>query len=802
LYKRALEMREQAMPAGHPHIAQSLNNLAGLYWRQGRLTEAEPLFKHALELREAALPAGHPDIAQSLNNLAGLYWRQGRLTEAEPLYKRALELRQNVLPTGHPEIAQGLNNLGHLYQAQGRLTEAEPLYKRALETYEKALPASHPDIATSFNNLAELYYANRDWQAAIKNARRATAIIIERAKLAVLPVEGRTKDTAAAELTLAKYGSPFAWLISAAWPLAERQPPQRATLSEETFTAAQWTGQTSAAAALAQMASRFAKGEGELSRLVREQQNLSLQWQQLDKAMVATRSLPPERRNAAAEAALGQRLTYTDRQLVALNVRLRQEFPEYAALSSLEPLSLKATQLQLGPDEALVQFAFAGDQVFAWVVTREVTRWVRLGDTTANIRSKVQALRCGLDFDGEWQWEQDKRRWLARKEACATLQPDGLAAIEPPPFNLTVAHELYEALFGSVKKDIKGKHLIIVPSDALTSLPFQVLVTDKPDVAVRNDRASYARAAWLAKSHAITVLPSVATLKSLRTNAGKSPATKAYVGFGNPLLIGLDGTDKRAWGKQTCPKSLGQRVARMLGIQGNFGSLFRGGLGNVEELRRQPPLPETADELCAVARELKAPESDVDLGARATERAIKDLSEAGNLRSYRIVHFATHGLLAGETESLAKSLAESALLLTPPATASDEDDGLLTASEVAQLDLNAEWVILSACNTAAGSAGAGDALGAEALSGLARAFFYAGARTLLVSHWYVDSDGAVKLTTRTIAELQRDPKIGRAEALRRSMLALMADTSRPANWTPAAHPSIWAPFVLVGEGAR
>ena len=107
---------------------------------------------------------------------------------------------------------------------------------------------------------------------------------------------------------------------------------------------------------------------------------------------------------------------------------------------------------------------------------------------------------------------------------------------------------------------------------------------------------------------------------------------------------------------------------------------------------------------------------------------------------------------------------------------------------------------LSACNTAAD--GTGDVLGAEALSGLARAFLYAGARALLVSHWYVDSDGAVKLTTRAIAELQRDPTIGRAEALRRSMLALMADTSRSGDWTPAAHPSVWAPVVLVGEGVR
>ena len=107
-------------------------------------------------------------------------------------------------------------------------------------------------------------------------------------------------------------------------------------------------------------------------------------------------------------------------------------------------------------------------------------------------------------------------------------------------------------------------------------------------------------------------------------------------------------------------------------------------------------------------------------------------------------------------------------------------------------------MILSACNTA----GAGDTLGAEALSGLARAFFYAGARALLVSHWYVDSDGAVKLTTRAVSELARDPKIGRAEALRRGMLALMSESNWPAGWIPGAHPAVWAPFVVVGEGRQ
>jgi CHAT domain-containing protein len=198
--------------------------------------------------------------------------------------------------------------------------------------------------------------------------------------------------------------------------------------------------------------------------------------------------------------------------------------------------------------------------------------------------------------------------------------------------------------------------------------------------------------------------------------------------------------------------------------------------------------PETADELCAVAKTLGAAESDILLGARASERAIKRLSEVGKLREYRVLHFATHGALAGEVTGST----EPGLLLTPPDAGTQADDGYLSASEVAGLNLDAEWVILSACNTAAG-----DAKNAEALSGLARAFFYAGARSLLVSHWYVDSYATVRLITKAFAEIKANPNIGRGEALRRSMRTLFESGD-----DIAAHPANWAPFVVVGEGGR
>jgi CHAT domain-containing protein len=217
-----------------------------------------------------------------------------------------------------------------------------------------------------------------------------------------------------------------------------------------------------------------------------------------------------------------------------------------------------------------------------------------------------------------------------------------------------------------------------------------------------------------------------------------------------------------------------------------------GTTADVNAVRLQPPLPETAVEVCAVAASLQAGRSAVHLGGTAREAIVKNLSQRGRLARYRIVHFATHGIMAGEFDGNI----EPALVMTPPAKSSQADDGLLSASEVAQLRLNADWVVLSACNTAAG-----DNLEAEAFSGLARAFFHAGARTLLVSHWYVNSLATVRLTTgafQAMADAARQKRpLGGAEALRRATVSMMLDEKRP----DYGHPALWAPFVVVGEGS-
>jgi CHAT domain-containing protein len=583
------------------------------------------------------------------------------------------------------------------------------------------------------------------------------------------------------------------WMLRAHARALHRSGGDDTGARQEGFEMAQWALQAGAADALAQMSVRFAKGAGPLAALVRERQNL-LAWRRGE-----MRRLDAASGRADAKAAEDARGTVAglDSKLDAIDAQLSVEFKDYAELAKPKPLSIAATQALVTPDEALVffldvpRFGTLPEESLAWVITKETARWMSIPLGTLALSDRVTALRCGLDASS----------WDTARERCEQLLGVEASSSQLPPFDPASAYELYQALLAPFADLTSGKHLIIVTSGPLTSLPFQVLVTEKPDASLTG-MARYQKAAWLALQQPVTVLPSVGSLQALR-KLPPSLAREPYIAFGNPLLDGPNGTDKRAWDKQRCPQdleTLRQRVAVAAKRIPGLGVLVRGGSADPKELRAQEPLPETADELCAVAKALGALGSETDtmwLGARATERNLKALSRQGKLARYKVLHFATHGLLSGESEAILKAKAEPALVLTPPkddATQAGlaEDDGLLTASEVAQLELDADWVVLSACNTAAGEKG-----DAEALSGLARAFFYAKARALLVSHWYVSSDAAVKLTTQAFAELKANPKIGRAEALRRSMAQLITKGN-----PEEAHPATWAPFVLVGEGGR
>jgi CHAT domain-containing protein len=202
-----------------------------------------------------------------------------------------------------------------------------------------------------------------------------------------------------------------------------------------------------------------------------------------------------------------------------------------------------------------------------------------------------------------------------------------------------------------------------------------------------------------------------------------------------------------------------------------------------------PSLPDTADEICHLAELFRAPSSDVFLGMRATKAQVMSLNEKDLLKQYRVVHFATHGLLSGEVAKMFEAHIEPALVLTPDQNSeSNQTSALLSASEAALLKLDSEFVLLSACNTASE-----DGISGESLSGLARAFLYAGARSLLVSHWYVDSVASVHLVSTMMDYLDKFPSSGRAVALQKSILQFIESEKQ-------THPRFWAPYVIVGEG--
>ena len=493
---------------------------------------------------------------------------------------------------------------------------------------------------------------------------------------------------------------------------------------------------TAAGKAVSKLAARFAAGTNELAQLVREDQDLTAEADRLDQSIIAAISRPPAERNLAAEDQIRKHIEEIKVERDELQDIFNQRFSDYVALSKPQLLTIEQTQVLLADDEALITTDL-GHESFVWVITKDRAEWKELSVTAEDVSKSVDSLRIGLNPDA------------------------------PKPFDRDLAYQLYRQVLGPIEEIISQKaRLSFVLDGALTGLPPQVLITSDPDGKDLNS------VDWLIRKYAVTVLPSAASLKVLRGEQSTVAALKPMIGFGDPVF-------------DRTTRTIGR--PKVAALNRSLTSFYRGITADTKALADAlPPLPETADELRAVAKILGASSEDIELEEAASVTTVKNHP----LSNYRVVYFATHALVAGEVEKFAKVKAEPALVLSIPEKPTEDDDGLLRASDVAMLKMNADFVVLSACNTAAG-----DKPGAEALSGLARAFFYAGAKSLVVSHGEVDSDATVELMNGLFEALKASPDLSHAEALRLSMLRMIANASRP-QW---AQPMFWAPFVVVGE---
>jgi CHAT domain-containing protein len=322
-----------------------------------------------------------------------------------------------------------------------------------------------------------------------------------------------------------------------------------------------------------------------------------------------------------------------------------------------------------------------------------------------------------------------------------------------PQYDVAAARELYDRTLGGVAEAIEGaKLLTVAPTGPLLSIPFEVLLTGPADTN------NLGAAPFLVRKFVIAHVPAAANFVKLR-QAMASKAPRPWLGFGDFRPI------TQAQALKTYP---GARCRQ-----------------SAEVLAGLPRLEGTQRELGLVSRVFGAAPGETVTGPAFTVSAVKKEP----LSQYRIVHFATHALLPAEIACQE----EPAIVTSTPDGAPDAAGALLTSAEISGLKMDADAVVLSACN----SGGPGGTTAGESLAGLARSFFYAGARSLLVTHWTVEDEFATYLVALSLNSLKEHPSEGLAVALQRAQITFLDRTDIEA---PLKHPYYWAPFALVGEG--
>ncbi|XYI00860.1 tetratricopeptide repeat protein [Sorangium sp. So ce1128] len=761
LFYRALEIREKALGPYHPSVAESLNNLALLHHAQRHYVTAEMLYKRALEIRDSVLHPDHPDVAESLDNLAMLHYTRGDDTPTEPLFNRALAIREKALGKEHPDVAESLGHLALLYRARGDYAQAAPLFDRALAISEKALGKEHPDVATLLQNIAILHQAQGDGPEATRRMTLATAI--EERNAAVLLATGADEQKRAYIATLRRS-------TEAAVSLHVRfAPDDEAAKRLAITTIVRRKGRVLDAMAYGLAALRrhvSPENRALLDRLSRVSAELSAATWRGPEAPRPDEITPDPARLDAYRARLAE-LEESHRQLEA---EVSRRSPEVRA--QLSPIPLAGVQAAVPAGAALV----------------ELFRYHPLDPAADSFESqwgKPRYVAYVLRREGDIAWADLGEAEPIEEAVHGLRKALARAAVDPRP--------PARALDALVMQPIRGllgptQQVVLSPDGALNLVPFGALVDED--------------GRYLIERYAFTYLPSGRDLVRFRATA---PPRQSEVVFAAPDYDGPPAqSPPEGAGAPSPATDVAMRSAPTAAAPALDARQSRGGRG---EAMRFSPLASAAEEGRAVGQQLVR--AQVLLGADATESAVKAL------HGPRLLHIVTHGFFLPDQRELhspprppsldlgtrglgvpgsALHHIEDPLLRSGLALAganrrsTGEDDGILTALEASQLDLNGtQLVVLAACET-----GVGDTRSGDGVYGLRRALVIAGAETQVMSLWKVSDDATRELMLAYYDLLLAGG--GRGEALRDAQLAMLANPER-------AHPFYWASFIVSGNDA-
>lgn len=731
----------------HPSAARAVGLLAEILLAQGRFVEAEALARTRLLLLERTgirEPSGQ--LAGARGQIASALLAQERWAEALAEFERRQQSASSDATLLRLLENDSLDFAIALLRA-GQSDRAESLLDARHRWWRDQHGAAHPQAATALAFAALARGAKGQRARALADLAEAFPVLEEQSR-------HEPEDDPGGVLRARR----LRWIAEGYLALLAASVAADPNAVDTAFRVADAARRSSVQQALAATAARAAVRDPRLADLARREQDAGQRSAARAAVLAGVLARPPEQQLPKIVAELRRDIDALGKQRLDLRQQIERDFPDYSELIAPRPVSIAQARGALDAGETLLAIYAGERESYVWAFAREgPVAFVRTAPGRDELARQVAHLRRALD-------------------------PGGMTdAADIPDFDLAAAHRLYASLLAPVAAAWQGSaHLLVAAGGALGQLPLGLLPVSAPAASPRPRAADYRQASWLIRQIAVTEIPSISALVGLRRMPPAAAGRRPFIGFGDPQFdlapaAAAATASRRRLRNLAIERPPPPRAETLAGAAGPPPALA---------YERIPPLPDTRDEILALAGALGADiGTDVFLGPDASTNKLLGL----DLSQRRIVAFATHGLLPGDFPGVA----EPALALANPG---DGRHGLLTLSDVLGLRLDADWVVLSACNTAAG-----DGAGADAISGLGRGFFYAGSRALLVTHWPVESASARLLVSGIFSRYAAEPSLSRAEALRQAMLAVMATEGEEFSY---AHPLFWAPYAVVGDGGR